>query len=233
MHFPNSKITCKEKGFGLQQTLLTFTVQDFSQGSEEKQSCISSTNGCDCLWHQVIVCLFPVNQTLGCLTRVWSLATVTQWVNLFFTFCYPWFWLFRLTLIFSCQIKLPFGSVWFDCKIINFRTMVNNCIETQYYNNESKENWKKITTMLVCIYNCTWDNMFKQLWNILLQPVMLGYFSFLPDSPFKQENWSPLIAVRISPPLFWANSSTVSLLGIINVDLFCKKNTHNPTQKGL
>ena len=33
----------------LQQTLRTFTVQDLSQSSEEKQSCISSTNGCDSL----------------------------------------------------------------------------------------------------------------------------------------------------------------------------------------
>ena len=102
----------------MQQTPLTFTVQDLSQSSEEKQSCISSTNGCDCLWHKVIVCfLFAVNHTLWCLTGVWSLGTVTHWVTLFFTFCWPWFWPFRLTFIFSFQIILPFGSVWFICRL--------------------------------------------------------------------------------------------------------------------
>lgn len=58
-------------------------------------------------------------------------------------------------------------------------------------------NQKKIEKkLLLCLYAFTIVhettvrvlNMFKQLWNILLQPVMLGYFSFLPDSPFKQEN---------------------------------------------
>lgn len=131
----------------MQQILLTFTVQDLSQGSEEKQSCISSTNGCDCLWHEVIVCvLFAVNQTLWCLTRVWSLGTVTHWVNPFFTFCLPWFWPFRLTFIFSSQIMLSFGSVWFICKVtklISEQQSTSVHWETQWYN-ESKGLEKKM-----------------------------------------------------------------------------------------
>lgn len=109
------------------KTLLTFRVQNFSQCSKEEQGCISSTNGCDCLWHKAIVCLlFAVNQTMWCLTtRMWSIGTVTHWVSLFFTFCCFCFWPFRLTLVFFCRIELPFWSVWFVCKDTNFRTTVN------------------------------------------------------------------------------------------------------------
>ena len=154
------------------KTLLTFTVQNFSQGSEEEQSCISSTNGCDCLWHKVIVCLlFAVNQTLWCLTRVWSIGTVTHWVSLFFTFCCSCFWPFGLTLVFPCGIELPFWSVWFVCKVTNLRTTVNIWNRNLYGTITKIE--KNCSTILWVLK--------KLFMNRFSAAKMVGYFSFLAD----------------------------------------------------